>query len=301
MYSPKRTPSEKAPLWFRKQNSLCLFRVFFCAIFGPIFSKKLLHASLLSKKYHHHHRKTEIGCCCLRTRYTLEQLDCREERWELQRCASEERLMRGLIRVFERSHLRLGWSIILSLRDVFNHMWYEHPMYARWCARPSLGAAYFHLRAKTNLGDAGNHAPSHPRAFPVVALSFERESVTFLQPTNSVLFYLRRLGKRNIPHDTTNGQRHVWEQQRFKQPVLLFAPPKTTALSKKKKKKKERKRGPGKARVFRAFSHRSKFVEKKKKKRCIRLRRKARKEARIRRRKYTTCTRTFCTKTRRRV
>lgn len=58
-------------------------------------------------------------------------------------------------------------------------------------------------------------------------------------------------------------------------------------------------RSPGKAWVFRAFYHRS-FVEKKKKKRCILLR-KARKEARIRRRKYTTCTRTFCTKTRRRL
>ena len=47
MYSPERTPSEKAPLWFRKQNSLCLFRVFFCARFlvRYFFEKTLSHVS----------------------------------------------------------------------------------------------------------------------------------------------------------------------------------------------------------------------------------------------------------------
>ena len=202
MYFPERTPSEKAPLWFRKQNSLCLFRVFFCAIFGPIFSKKLLHASLLSKKYHHHHRKTEIGCCCLRTRYTLEQLDCREERWELQRCASEERLMRGLIRVFERSHLRLGWSIILSLRCFQSHV--VRASDVRAMMRTTIREQHTFSAAQKRTSATQRITLRRIRARFLSSRSLSRESVTFLQPTNSVLL-LRSLGKRNIPHDTTNA------------------------------------------------------------------------------------------------
>jgi hypothetical protein len=130
-----------------------------------------------------------------------------------------------------------------------------------------------------------------------------RERERDFSPTNQLCTFLfEAFGKKEHP-PRHNERNDTSENNNALNNLFSFSHHrKKNALSKKKKKKKkERKRGPGKARVFRAFSHRSKFVEKKKKKRCIRLRRKARKEARIRRRKYTTCTRTFCTKTRRRV
>ena len=84
-----------------------------------------------------------------------------------------------------------GTSIRCTRDDAHDHLWERHTFTSAQ-KRTSATRQRITLRR------------IRARFLRKVALSFERESVTFLQPTNSVLFYLRRLGKRNIPHDTTN-------------------------------------------------------------------------------------------------
>jgi len=178
-------------------------------------------------------------------------------------------------------------------------MWYEHPMYARDDAHDHLWERHTFTSAQKRTSATRQRITLRrirARFLRKVALSFERERD--FSPTNQLCTFIEAFGKKE--HPPQHNERNDTFENNDDALNNLFSfshhrkQPRFQRRRRKREREKERARkGAG----FPAFSHRS-FVEKKK--RCL-LRRKARKEARIRRRKYTTCTRTFCTKTRRRL